>query len=149
MHSPYTLSCRVWVQVRPLVSTMSMEKLPLSLACRGPSSRLRLLCNWTRPRKQEWYSVSREPRKDVARSSSEGQRDRQMASRTWNPGGCSAASSTESPTLLSTWAPITAMGSSAGRTETLVTPSSCDLSLCCTQLEGTLWGPPSILAPVK
>jgi hypothetical protein len=132
-HSPYTLSCRVWVQTRPPVSTISTEKLPLSPDSRGPSSRLRLLCSCARPRKREWYRVSKEPRKNVARSSSDGQRDRQMASRTLKPGGCSAISSTEPPTLLSTWVWITAMGS-AGRTETLVTPPGHFLSLACMQL---------------
>lgn len=115
-HSPYTLSCRIWVQARPPLSTSNTEKLPLSPDSSGPSSRLRLRCSWVRPRKREWYRVSREPRKDVARSSSEGQRDRQMASRTWKPGWHSAASSTEPPTWPCTWAPVTATGSGAART---------------------------------
>lgn len=116
-HSPYTLSCRIWVQVRPPLSTSNTEKLPLSPDSSGRSSRLRLLCICVRPRKREWYRVSREPRKDVARSSSEGQRDLQMASRTWKSGWCSAISSTEPPTWPCTWAPVTATGSAAERIE--------------------------------
>lgn len=116
-HLPYTLSCRIWVQARPPVSTSNTEKLPLSPDSSGRSSRLRLLCSRVRPRKREWYRVSREPRKYVARSSSNGQRDLQMASRTWKLGGCSATSSTEPPTCPCTWAPISSMGSSAARTE--------------------------------
>lgn len=143
-HSPYTFSWRVWVQVWPLVSTINTEKLPLSPDSSGPSSRLRLLCSWARPRKREWYRVSREPRKNVARSSSEGQRDRQIASRTWKPGGCAATSSTEPPTLLSTWAPVTVMGSRAERTEPLITlPAPRSSSYFCMHLScyGVNWGP--------
>lgn len=136
MHSPYTLSCKVWVKVRPPTSTISTEKLPLSPDSSGPSSRLRLLCSWARPRKREWYRVSREPRKNVARSSSEGQRDLQMASRTWKLEGCWATSSAKPPTLLNTWAPGAAMGRSAARTEppvTLLAPG-CSSSLLYIQL---------------
>lgn len=117
MHSPYTLSCRIWVWARPPVSTSSTEKLPLSPNSSGWSSRLRLLCSWARPRNREWYRVSREPRKNVASSSSEGQRDLQMASRTWKPGAHSATSSTEPPTWPCTWVPVTEAGSRAERTE--------------------------------
>lgn len=71
-HSPYTLSCRVWVRARPCPPAARRScRCPDSS---GRSSRLRLLCSWARPRKRERYSVSGEPRKNVARSSSEGQR---------------------------------------------------------------------------
>lgn len=127
LHSPYTVSCRIWVRARPPVSTRSTEKLPLSPDSSGWSSRLRSLCSWARPRKRERYRVSREPRKNVARSSSEGQRDLQMASRTWKPGGRVATSSAELPTWPCTWTPVTVAGSSAGRTQPVRLPahSSC------------------------
>lgn len=131
------------------MSTSNTEKLPLSPDSSGRSSRLRLRCSRVRPRKREWYRVSREPRKDVARSSSEGQRDRQMASRTWKPWWHSAASSTEPPTWPCTWAPVTATGSGAARTEPRHSACPRLLNLSCMQ-HGANWGsspPPRLPSP--
>lgn len=117
MYSPYTLSCRIWVQVRSPVSTSNTEKLLLSPDSSGQRSKLRLLCSWAWPRKREWYRVSREPWKYVARSSSEGHRDLQVTLWTWKPERHSATSSNEPPTCPCTWAPVFAMGRKAARTE--------------------------------